>query len=1088
MKKFCTEELFPFVKRHDKLLKTMKLTTLFLFLVILNLSGSVYSQSGQMDLNAQDKTMREVFRLIESKTDYRFFYNDQLSDLNSLVTINAKNKSVKEILDRLLAGRTLTYMVLENNMIVIAPEDLAQQQRVMGTITDSKTGEVLPGVNIVIEGTTQGTVSDIDGKFSIDVPDQNAVLIFSYVGYLSEKLSVGSQATINVAMVPDIKSLEEVVVVGYGTQKKKDLTTAVVSVKDEDIKNRAIVSAAQAIQGKAAGVQVIQPSGKPGVGLSLRVRGSTSINASNEPLYVVDGFPTTDITNINPADIENMQILKDASSSAIYGARASNGVVLITTKSGKAGKAKVSFDTYAGISKIGKTIDVLNTAQYRDLMDEVLGEGTVPDDVTNNTDWNKEVFKTGTLQNYQLSISGGNEKMSYFASGGYQNEKGIVQPASYDRYTFRINVDNKVLNWLQMHTNMNYSRTKRRDASDNLGSGRGGIILSVLNTPPFLEIWDKDHPGQYATNPYQPSWENPIAQASTYDLNLDNRLMGNTSLEATIISGLKLKSSFGIDYTSHHWDNFVDPIKTGYGRQNNGIGQADRSSHFTWLNENILTYDKSINKNNISLLGGMTMEQYHYESAYIHGTDYPLGVKLQSLNMANDIDNATTYAAQRSLVSFIGRAAYNFDSKYLLTLNFRADASSKLHPNHRWGYFPSVSAGWRVSAEPFWDGLSDIINDFKIRAGWGKNGNQEGIGNYDYYGRYGVNRVESTGNTKTGPSIYRSAMSNIDLTWETTTQSNVGVDLSLFNSRIIVAADAYYKKTKDLLLVIPLPSSAGVPNPTRNDGEMENKGFELEITSRNFSKGDFNWETNFNFSLNRNKVTKLGLAKTYYYGSIESNGQNLVIVKEGLPLGSYYGYTSLGVDPETGDIIYKDLNSNNYIDPEDRSIIGCGQPDFTYGLTNTLNYKGLGLTFFFQGSYGNDIFNATRIDTEGMFDAKNQTTEVLRRWMRPGMETDIPRSNNPRNSYNSTRYIEDGSYLRLKSLTLSYTFKNTWTKKFGVENISIYGTGNNLLTFTKYSGYDPEVNYAGNSSTQIGIDYGTYPQNKSYLIGLNLTF
>ncbi|MFT3738344.1 MAG: TonB-dependent receptor [Breznakibacter sp.] len=961
----------------------------------------------------------------------------------------------------------------------------AQQKNVQGSVTDAQTGESMPGVSVLQKGTTNGTVTDINGKYELTVTSDNATLIFSFIGYQTVERVVEGAGVISVAMVEETTALDAVVVIGYGTTKKKDLTTAVVSVSDEDIKNRPIMSAAQAIQGKAAGVMVVQPSGKPGVGMTLRVRGSTSINASNEPLYVVDGFPTSDISNINPTDIESMQILKDASSSAIYGARASNGVVLITTKRGKTGEAKVTFEMQQGITQIGKTIDVLNTAQYRDLMDEVLGVGTVPDDITNNTDWNKEVFKTGTLQNYQLSISGGNEKVNYFVSGGYQNEKGIVQPAEFDRYSFRVNVDNQVKSWLKMTTSLNYSNTHRRDAADNVGSGRGGVILSVLNTPPFLEIWDPDNPGQYATNPYNPSWENPLAQASTYDMNHDNRIMGNVALEAQLTRELKFKSSLGVDYTGHQWDRFVDPVKTNYGRVNNGIAEADRSSHFTWLNENILTFDKSFGGHNLSLLGGFTMEEYRYDNSYIYGTDFPKGVTLKTLNFANNIGNASTSAAERALVSYVGRAAYNFESKYLLTFNFRADGSSKFAPDYRWGYFPSVSAGWRMSSEPFFEGLRNTINDLKLRGGWGINGNQEGIGNYDYYGRYSTSRVETTGN---GPALNRSALAIRDLTWETTEQINLGVDVSMYNSRLTAALDVYYKHTQDLLLETKIPESTGLPSPTLNNGEMENKGIELELTGRIIRGGDFTWDMDLNVSHNKNEVTRLGLTSNYYYGSIESNGQNIVLVREDLALGSFYGYKSQGVDPETGNMIYADLNNNGYTDPEDRTIIGNGQPDFIYGFTNRLSYKNWDLSFFFQGSQGNDIFNATRVDTEGMFDAKNQSTNVLRRWKRPGMETDVPRSGSIFNAYNSSRFVEDGSYLRLKNVTIAYRVPKSVLQKARIESLSVYVTANNLLTITDYSGYDPEVNSGGTSSTLLGVDYGTYPQNKSVVLGLNLTF
>jgi TonB-linked SusC/RagA family outer membrane protein len=826
------------------------------------------------------------------------------------------------------------------------------------------------------------------------------------------------------------------------------------------------------------------------VGMSVRVRGSTSLNSGNDPLYVVDGIPTTDISNLNPTDIENMQILKDASSAAIYGSRSANGVVLITTKKGSIGEGKISFNAYYGVSQIGKTIPTLNTAQYYDLMDEIYGEGFVDRTKTGFTNWNDEIFGTGNQQSYQLSFSGGNEKSRYFTSGGYQQEDGIVSPASYKRLSFRTSIDSDVKRWLHLSSGLNVSRTNRRDASDNASSGRGGIILSVLNTPPFLSIWDPANPKQYAVNPFQPSWENPVAQASSYNMNTDYRLMGNFSATVDILKELKFKSSFSVDFTSHQWDAFIDPILTGYGRQRNGIGQAAKDTYLTWLNENILTYDKSWGKNTISVLAGMTAQAFHHENSYMYAEDFVKGVnhgkEFMTLNWANKITTATTSADEWAMVSGVGRIHYNWDSRYLFTGNIRTDASSKLHPDHRTGIFPSFSGGWRLSAEEFWTNFRDIANDVKIRAGWGMTGNQEGLNGESFYNIYGVSRQETSGD---GPSIYRATMGNEDLGWEKTTQSNIGLDISLYDSRIVLAVDAYKKYTSMLIRTISLPSSAGVPNPVRNSGEMENSGFEFQITSRNLT-GKFKWDTDFNMSFNKNKMLNFGFDKPVYEGWVESNGQNSIIIKSGYSLGTFFGYIAEGVDPETGNMIYADLNKNGYTDTGDRTVIGNALPDFTYGMTNTLSYQNFSLNFFIQGSQGNEIYNASRIDTEGMFDTKNQSTRVLARWLRPGMVTTIPKSGSgeTRNVLTSSRFVEDGSYLRLKNITISYTFDKKLIKKALLSEANVYLTATNPVTLTKYKGYDPEVNFGGNSGTVLGIDYGTYPQSKSVIVGINVSF
>jgi TonB-dependent starch-binding outer membrane protein SusC len=964
----------------------------------------------------------------------------------------------------------------------------AQRVALSGTVKGSD-NEPIIGANVLIKGTSTGTITDINGRFNMEASPSD-VLIFSYVGMMPQEVNVGNTRNFNIILRESQQALDEVVVIGYGTIRKKDLTTAVSSVSDKEIAERPIFSAAQALQGKAAGVQVVQPSGKPGVGMSVRVRGSTSLNSGNDPLYVVDGIPTTDISNLNPNDIESMQILKDASSAAIYGSRSANGVVLITTKKGS-GEGKIQFSTYYGFSQIGKTIPTLNTSEYYDLMDEVYGEGFVDRTNSNFTDWNKEIFGTGYQQNYQLSFSGGTDKSKYFLSGGYQQEDGIVSPANFNRLSFRSNTDSDVKPWLNVVSGLNFSRTARRDASDNASSGRGGIILSVLNTPPFLSIWDPVKPGQYAVNPFQPSWENPVAQASAYNMNTDYRLMGNLGVTISMMKGLKFKSSFSVDFTAHQWDSFIDPILTGYGRQRNGIGQSAKDTYLTWLNENIFTYDYQQGKHTLSALAGMTAQAYHHENSYMAGEDFVTGVnhgkEFMTLNWANQITTASTSADEWAMVSGVSRIHYNWDSRYLFTANMRIDASSKLHPDHRTGIFPSFSAGWRISGEEFWGSLAEIAEDVKLRAGWGMTGNQEGLGAYSYHNIYGVYRQTATGS---GPAIYRATMGNTDLGWEKTTQSNVGLDISLFNSRIVIAMDAYLKYTSMLIRTITLPSATGVPNPVRNSGEMENKGFEFQITTRNLT-GKLKWDTDFNMSFNRNMMLNFGFDKPVYEGYVESNGQNSIIIKSGYPLGTFFGYIAESVDPETGNMIYKDINENGYRDSGDRTVIGNALPKFTYGMTNTLSYKNFGLNFFIQGNYGNDIYNASRIDTEGMFDTKNQSTRVLARWKRPGMETTIPRASSEGDTQNvltSSRFVEDGSYLRVKNITFNYQFDASLIKPLQLSAANVYITATNPFTMTNYRGYDPEVNFGGNSGTVLGIDYGTYPQSKSVIAGINITF
>ncbi len=956
--------------------------------------------------------------------------------------------------------------------------------QISGKVTDPA-GEPLIGATISVKGAASGTVTDAEGNFRLNAP-ADAVLIFSYTGFAPQEIAVAGRTYINMVLSEDIQLLEQVIVVGYGVQKKKDLTTAVVSIDEKDIRDRPMVSAAEALQGKAAGVQVVQPSGKPGGDIAVRVRGATSVLAGNEPLYVVDGVPTTDIRGLNPADIESMSVLKDASSAAIYGARAANGVVLITTKRGKAGTQNVRLSAYTGFSDIRKTIQTLTTKQYRALIDEII-PGALDPAATFFTDWQAETFGYGKTQGVQLAFSGGTEKTKYMVSTNYLNTEGIAKPARFDRTSVRLNLDNQATNWLKIGTNINVLRSRTKDTPDNASSGRGGVIMAALNTPPFLRTYKNDNSGQFDPNPFQPSWENPIAYMFGAEQEAtDTRIFGNFTAEAAIFKGFSLKTNLGSDFNGHEWNYYLDPFRTNFGRNQNGLGQADKSNSNIWLLENTANYRTSFGKNNLNFLAGNSVQKSRWSNSYISGNDFPSDVSVKTLNAANSI-SASTNVQEWSLASFFGRFQYDFDSKYLLTATLRRDGSSKLA--HHWGTMPSVSAGWRISAEPFFP-KNTSVDDLKIRAGWGKNGNQEGIPNYARYGLVSYFR-RAPANPLSGPGSFQATYGNPDLKWETTVQSNIGLDLSMWNGRMVFTADAYLKKTDDVLLNVQLSNSLPISSIQTNAGAIENKGLDFNISTVNFTKKALSWRTDFNISFNKNVVTRLDFTDVYYFGRIYSNNQDVAIVKKGLPLGTFFGYISEGVDPETGDLKFKDVNENGIFDPGDRTKIGDGNPKFTFGLTNSFGWRRFDLNLFFQGSYGNDIFNATRVDLEGMFDSKNQSIEVLRRWTPDNRNTDIPRAvggGNVDNVRNSTRFVEDGSYLRLKSVTLSYHLNPARLKRLGISKLSVYTTGQNLLTLTNYSGFDPEVNAFGQSATELGVDYGTYPQARTATVGVNLEF
>ncbi|MDP3916285.1 MAG: TonB-dependent receptor [Bacteroidota bacterium] len=968
-------------------------------------------------------------------------------------------------------------------------QDLGQQLTVSGKVTD-KNGDPLFGVTVAVKGTTIGTITNIEGMFTLSVVAGNT-LSLSMIGFHTQEIIVSGTAPINVILAEELVAIDEVVVVGYGSVKKRDLTTSVATVSTKDISERPIISAASAIQGKAAGVTVVQPSGEPGAGMVVRVRGNSSISASNDPLYVVDGVPMNEINFLSPNDIESMQILKDASSAAIYGSRASNGVVLITTKMGSKGEAKISFNAHAGTTQVVKHLQSLNTAQYKTLMDEI-GAVTLPDGLTDQTDWFKETFRTGVTQDYQLAISNSSDKMKYFVSGGMTNESGVIPVAYYKRYNLRANLENQIRTWFKLNTNLAYSDYTNNGIISGTGANRAGVILSVINTPTYAPIWNPAIPTQYYDNYYGAQVTHPVENMSRSENNKSNsnRFVGSTSGEITFSPALKFKTSLSLDRVYYNSTSFLDPIKTSWGRTNYGQASDNRSLSSIMVFDNIMTYDKGFKKHNLSAMGGTSFTSSAWNQSYMSASHFSTS-DIITLNAGNKIEQGSgTSASDWAIMSFLGRIAYNYDSKYLLTVNFRADGSSKLAPGHKWGYFPSASAAWRISSEDFMKDIK-LVSDLKLRGGWGQTGNQSGISDYAYLQRYNIRRLpwwdKSGLYTDAVPGLAIANMKNSDLTWETTTQSNIGIDLSILESRVNLTLDAYYKYTTNLLMDVPLPSTAPVGSLTRNEGEMSNKGIEIALNTKNYTE-KFKWETDFNISFNRNKVEKLTLQQKYYLAE-SSTGEKVVLLTPGQPLGVFYGYISKGVDPETGNLIYETMNADGTPSLSERTIIGDPNPKFTYGLTNNFSYQGFTLNLFLQGSYGNDIYNISRMETEGMYDAKNQSVAVLDRWERPGMVTYMPRAvATKENLLTSTRFVEDGSYLRLKTLTLSYNLASKWLRKMNITRLQPYFTTTNLLTLTKYKGFDPEVSQYGGSATVQGIDYGTYPQSKSYVIGFNVEF
>lgn len=977
---------------------------------------------------------------------------------------------------------TQRFVVICILMLSISVGVFAQNTQIKGKVTDVN-GEFLPGVTIVLKGTNNGSITNIDGDYTISGQfTQASILTFSFIGMESQEVTIADQKEINVVLKSKVIGLNDVVVVGYGSQQKKDVTGSVALVDAEELESRPNSQLGSLLQGHAAGVRVVSGSGKPSASLSVRVRGTNSITAGSEPLYVIDGVPTSDTRSLNPADVETMTVLKDASSAAIYGAQGANGVVLITTKRGKSGKPSVSFDTYTGFSQVWNTLEVLNGEQYRDLMTE-MGQTTDWDRYNQNTDWQNQIFQQGMSQNYQLSVSGANDKTNYYISGGWVEQEGAIRSSRMDRGNFKINLDQEINEWLELGTRLSYTKYSDVDVNDNSAVNQGGILTGVINTPSVIGVYNED--GSFTSNPFQ-NWENPMASTdgSEREYNSD-RFLGNLYVKINFLNNFSFKSNFAVDYNNGIYDYFLDPYLTSYGKAKNGIATntTDRSNY--WMAENTLSYNKKVQNHTFDGLIGSVAQKFYWENNYITTENFSSNA-VKTTNAGAIITSAGNTKSEKANTSFLGRLNYSYDNKYLLTANFRADASSAFGPENRWGYFPSFSTGWRISQESFMQNI-DFLSDLKLRLGWGIVGNDQ-IRNYAYYGLSGTGANYPIGG-QAMPGTYPSAIDNHSLKWEESEQTNMGIDFNAFSGRIQLTVDAYLRKTKDLLLDAPLPHSTGYDNALQNIGNLENKGLELSLNTVNIDKA-FKWNTTFNISFNQNKVTNL-VVESLPMGDIAGRGE-AILLEEGQALGTLYGYIWGGVDPETGNGYYVDRNGESTFtpSPEDRTIIGNANPKFFYGLNNTISYKGFALNIFLEGSQGNDMLNATRIDSEGMSDPKNQLLSVNNRWRQAGDITDIPKASwaSTDNSRISTRFIEDASYMRVKTITLSYDIPKDLLVKINIDRVKVYATSENLFTITNYSGFDPEVNAYGGSNTMKGIDYGTYPQTRNIIFGLNLTF
>lgn len=1029
----------------------------------------------------------------------------------------------------------------------------AQSKRITGTIVDGL-GEPIVGANIFVKGTSTGTITDINGKYTLEAPE-GAALIVSFVGFISKEFKVGSELVYNLKLEEDMQALEELVVIGYGTVKKKDLTGAVGQVSNANIKDLKISNATQALAGQLSGVTVNQAVGTPGAAAVIRVRGAASITANSSPLYVIDGFPITgDLSTINPEDIESIDVLKDASASAIYGSRASNGVIMVTTKSGKAGKTTVNFDAYFGFQIVAKKLDLLNASQFMEINKEAFNAkylANVPgakitdpvatrpsgyrykypdfyDDpaaiakVGKGTDWQNEIFRTAPVQNYQLNVSGGNEKTKYLFSTGYFNQEGIVLNTRFERYSLRAKIDSKIHDRVAIGVNLAPSYTNSNEI--RVGHPSSGVIIQAVAIAPWVPI-------RYENGIYASAWDyagpggdgitglsNAVASATEITNKINRlRVLGNAYMEIAFLSdkSLKFKTMLGADVLNYRRNFFLPagriPVagKPGLGSPSDRKGESDAQETLNYLNENTLTYTKTFNDvHNIDAVAGFTMQKEIWKQTYTNGSDFPDDI-IQVISNAK-VKSGKSSLTEWAMLSYLARVNYNYKSKYYATASMRSDGSSRFGKNNRFGYFPSGSVMWRISEENIvrdWN----IFSDLKLRASYGLTGNNALANNYAAIGTIGTDNYVfgiDSGSIVSGAAM--STIANPDLTWEKASQLDLGLEAGFLDNRLTFGIDYYNRKTTDLLLNVPIPSITGFTSAYQNIGKVDNWGVELNAGAQILNRKDFSWTTHANLSINRNKVVALGPSGDPIYYTAQTSGQGH-IVKIGCPLGTFYGFDHIGVymnkamydanpkeaTSQIGDAMYRDVDDNKVIDANDRTEIGNNQPDFIYGWNHSIRYKNFDLGILIQGSQGARILNIGKRYYENLEGNQNQLTTVLKRWRSEAEPGDgwMPRAYaNPtgQTSQVSTRWVEDGSYMRVNNLTLGYSLPKLFLTRYGIERARIYVTAQNPLTITKYSGFNPEVSSTndgtGDTVVTPGGDHGQYPTSKSFNLGLNLIF
>jgi TonB-linked SusC/RagA family outer membrane protein len=1102
--------------RFKQIFRIMRISTFLLMVcVFCSYAGNAHSQNAKVSIRMNNVKLDKILNEIENQTDYLFIYNNQV-DINKITSVKVKNEAVAQVLDRILSGTGINYE-LEGTHIILTTEAIkdlhAQQQAktVTGTVTDVS-GEPIIGANIRIKGTTTGTITDIDGNFSIEAEPQSVIEV-SYIGYLTQETVINNQKSIRFLLKEDTKTLDEVVVIGYGVQKKADLTGSVANINTEKLNTQSNANIGQALQGKIAGVDIVSQGGAPGSGTRIMVRGIGTLNNAF-PLYIVDGMYMNSIDHINPNDIASIDVLKDASSAAIYGSRAANGVIIVTTKEGSntEGKPIIDLSVNLGISTASKFLDMLDAkgwAEVTTIARQAIGKPALDmaTDLANkpDNDWQDIMFRPALMQNYNLAVKGGGKYSTYYTGLGYFNQDGIVKGTNYQRYNIQSKNDYK-RGIFSAGTNLIISFSHDKPLHQEL---RGGMIGTILQSVPTLEKYDDTREGGYGgTYGDVVNIPHPLAIIDDNIMGRYNenvKIFANLYAQIELFKGLKYKLNLTPDFSFERYKNYLN--KYDFGLATNSITQLTERQRRrrNILVENLLTFDRTFGEHKISALAGYTYQDSRFRHIQAYGEGLPQGLE--------EIDAATTNRSNEGnswrsvLTSILGRVFYSYQNKYLFTATIRRDGSSKFGKNNRYGYFPSFSLGWNVAEEKFMENVH-WLDQLKLRGGYGVLGNQE-IDNYQYSSTIttGINYPDGNGGLLQG--AFPKNFANPDIKWEETAMTNVGIDFMAFNNRLSLTADYYVKNTKDILLTVPIPiSSGGANDPIRNAGKIRNNGFEFNLGWMDQPNPDISYGINLIGSFNKNKVIAMGSES----GSIKggSTNQNITTseTKAGYPIGGYWLISTAGyfnsqeevdayakdgkkIQPaaEPGDIKFVDANNDGVINDDDRVFQGSPFPDFTFALNGNMRYKNFDLSIGLQGVLGNKIYNATRQTLEDVTKGSNFLASCLDYWTPENKNASHPRLTwddpNRNTRAESDRYLENGSYLRLRSVQLGYTFPQTWFKG-AIQHARVYINAENLFTITSYSGYSPDVN--ADNANYRGFDNFIYPTNRTFMLGLNVTF